>query len=108
MGAKAKAEPGRAVRLTTRECVTSVTRMFEGAHVVFSEVKDGPSWGAKHRRMDLLAVKKTWSPVTISGVEVKVGRATLYLLDTNLPENDYHFQGLTGHVYGGNTSIALP
>lgn len=33
---------------------------------------------------------------------VRVGRATIYLLDTNLSENDHHYQGLTAYVYGGN------
>ena len=38
---------------------------------------------------------------------VRVGRATLYLLDTNLPENDQHFQGLTSTVYGGNIDTRI-
>ncbi|HEX9614862.1 MAG TPA: alpha-glucan family phosphorylase, partial [Bacteroidota bacterium] len=42
---------------------------------------------------------QTWS--------LKVGRATLYLLDTNLPENDQHFQGLTANVYGGNIDTRI-
>lgn len=36
-----------------------------------------------------------------------VGRVTLYLLDTNLPENDQHFQGLTATVYGGNIDTRI-
>ncbi|MEK6650561.1 MAG: alpha-glucan family phosphorylase [Bacteroidota bacterium] len=39
--------------------------------------------------------------------QIRVGRATLYLLDTNLPENDMHFQGLTSHVYGGNIDTRI-
>ena len=31
--------------------------------------------------------------------QIRVGRATLYLHDTTLPENDMQFQGLTSHVY---------
>jgi glycogen phosphorylase len=38
---------------------------------------------------------------------VHVGRVTLYLLDTNLPENDTHFQGLTAAVYGGNIDTRI-
>lgn len=38
---------------------------------------------------------------------VHVGRVTLYLLDTNLPENDQHFQGLTFTVYGGNIDTRI-
>ncbi|HTP80265.1 MAG TPA: alpha-glucan family phosphorylase [Bacteroidota bacterium] len=39
--------------------------------------------------------------------EVRVGRVVLYLLDTNLPENDQLFQDLTGHVYGGNLDTRI-
>lgn len=39
--------------------------------------------------------------------KIQVGRAPLYLLDTNLPENDTHFQGLTAHVYGGNIDTRI-
>lgn len=39
--------------------------------------------------------------------KIQVGRATLYLLDTNLPENDLHFQTLTAHVYGGDIDTRI-
>jgi len=42
---------------------------------------------------------QTWS--------LKVGRATVYLVDTNLPENELHFQGLTANVYGGNIDTRI-
>lgn len=38
---------------------------------------------------------------------LRVGRVTVYLLDTNLPENDQHFQGLTAHVYGGDIDTRI-
>ncbi|RPI04518.1 MAG: alpha-glucan family phosphorylase [Ignavibacteriae bacterium] len=38
---------------------------------------------------------------------VHVGRVMLYLLDTNLPENDQHFQELTATVYGGNIDTRI-
>jgi glycogen phosphorylase len=38
---------------------------------------------------------------------VHIGRVLLYLLDTNLPENDQHFQGLTATVYGGNIDTRI-
>jgi len=38
---------------------------------------------------------------------IRVGRATLYLLDTGIPEDDFHFQGLTNHVYGGNVDTRI-
>jgi starch phosphorylase len=40
--------------------------------------------------------------VKIQGWEVPVGRASVYLLDTDLPENDQKFRDLTAHVYGGD------
>jgi len=39
--------------------------------------------------------------------KVTIGRATLYLLDTNLPENDQHYQGLTTRVYGGDIDTRI-
>ncbi|MEX0736526.1 MAG: alpha-glucan family phosphorylase [Bacteroidota bacterium] len=47
------------------------------------------------------------STVYIQAWRVRIGRAMLYLLDTNLPENDQHFQGLTGHVYGGDIDTRI-
>jgi starch phosphorylase len=38
---------------------------------------------------------------------VHIGRVILYLLDTNLPENDQHFQELTSTVYGGNVDTRI-
>ena len=35
---------------------------------------------------------------------VRVGRVQIYLLDTNLPENEQRFRDLTAHVYGGDQS----
>jgi starch phosphorylase len=33
---------------------------------------------------------------------VRIGRIHLYLMDSNVPENDAHFQTLTSYVYGGD------
>jgi glycogen phosphorylase len=40
--------------------------------------------------------------VKFQGWEVPVGRVSVYLLDTDLPENDQKFRDLTAHVYGGD------
>ena len=40
--------------------------------------------------------------VKFQGWEVPVGRVSVYLLDTDLPENDRKFRDLTAHVYGGD------
>jgi starch phosphorylase len=40
--------------------------------------------------------------VRCQGWALDVGRVTVYLLDTDLPENDQRFRNLTAHVYGGD------
>ena len=47
------------------------------------------------------------STVFFQAWRLRVGRATIYLLDTNLQENDRHFQGLTAHVYGGDVDTRI-
>jgi starch phosphorylase len=38
---------------------------------------------------------------------VRIGRIRLYLMDTNVPENDAHFQSLTSYVYGGDIDTRI-
>ena len=38
---------------------------------------------------------------------VNVGRVPIYLLDTNLPENEQHFRDLTNRVYGGDSTTRI-
>ena len=38
---------------------------------------------------------------------LRVGRTQIYLLDTDLPENDQHFRGLTSSVYGGDNDTRI-
>jgi starch phosphorylase len=38
---------------------------------------------------------------------VRIGRVTLYLFDTDVPENDQHFRSLTSTVYGGNIDTRI-
>ena len=40
--------------------------------------------------------------VLFQGWTVHVGRVQIFLLDTDLPENDQRFRDLTAHVYGGD------
>jgi starch phosphorylase len=47
------------------------------------------------------------STVYFQAWRLRVGRAEIYLLDTNLPENDQHFQGLTAYVYGGDIDTRI-
>jgi glycogen phosphorylase len=38
---------------------------------------------------------------------VNVGRVPIYLLDTNLPQNEQHFRDLTTRVYGGDSTTRI-
>jgi glycogen phosphorylase len=42
--------------------------------------------------------------ISMQAYKLLVGRAVLYLLDTNLPENDMHFREISSRVYGGDTT----
>jgi starch phosphorylase len=45
--------------------------------------------------------------VTFQAWRVNVGRVPVYLLDTNLPENEAHFRDLTLRVYGGDSTTRI-
>jgi starch phosphorylase len=45
--------------------------------------------------------------VSFQAWRVNVGRATVYLLDTNRPENEQHFRDLTLRVYGGDSTTRV-
>ena len=45
--------------------------------------------------------------VSFQAWRVNVGRVPVYLLDTNLPENDQHFRSLTARVYGGDSTTRI-
>ena len=45
--------------------------------------------------------------VAFQAWRVNVGRVPVYLLDTNLPENDEHFRNLTSRVYGGDSTTRI-
>ena len=47
------------------------------------------------------------STVYFQAWHVHVGRVELYLLDTNIPENDQHYQNLTANVYGGDIDTRI-
>ena len=46
-------------------------------------------------------------PVRVQAWAIQVGRIRLYLLDTDLPENDQRYRELTAHVYGGDNSTRI-
>ena len=45
--------------------------------------------------------------VAFQAWRVNVGRATVYLLDANRPENEQHFSELTQRVYGGDSTVRI-
>jgi starch phosphorylase len=45
--------------------------------------------------------------VAFQAWRVNIGRVPVYLLDTNLPENDEHFRSLTARVYGGDSTTRI-
>ncbi|MDH7515055.1 MAG: alpha-glucan family phosphorylase [Bacteroidota bacterium] len=47
------------------------------------------------------------NPVLVRGYRVNVGRTVIYLLDTNLPENDLHHREITARVYGGDLTTRI-
>src|SRR5208283_4683151 len=47
------------------------------------------------------------SVVHFQGWKVDVGRCSIYLLDTDVPENAEHFRGLTGLAYGGDMNTRI-
>src|SRR5215471_4948277 len=47
------------------------------------------------------------SQVAFQAWRVNVGRSTVYLLDTNRPENEQHFRDLTLRVYGGDSTTRI-
>ena len=45
--------------------------------------------------------------VSFQAWRANVGRATVYLLDANRPENEQHFRDLTQRVYGGDSTTRI-
>jgi glycogen phosphorylase len=53
------------------------------------------------------AVEIGHSLVHFHAYRLHVGRALIYLLDTNLPENDLHYREITSRVYGGDSTTRV-
>ncbi|TAL06899.1 MAG: alpha-glucan family phosphorylase, partial [Verrucomicrobia bacterium] len=54
-----------------------------------------------------VSVRIGTSTVHIQAWRVNVGRAPVYLLDCNMPENEQHFRDLTLRVYGGDSTTRI-
>ncbi len=53
------------------------------------------------------AVEIGYSIVKLRAWHVTVGRASIYLLDSNHPDNEEHFRELTARVYGGDITTRI-
>jgi hypothetical protein len=62
--------------------------LLESRHsrdVFVAECKDGPSQARSHRRLDAWVLRRTWSPITMIGYEIKESRAD-FLRDEKWPD----------------------
>jgi len=54
-----------------------------------------------------LSVEIAMNQVFFQAWRVNVGRVPVYLIDTNLPQNEQHFRDLTLRVYGGDSTTRI-
>ena len=55
----------------------------------------------------VLSTEIAMNQVYFQAWRVNVGRVPVYLLDTNLPQNEQHFRDLTLRVYGGDSTTRI-
>src|SRR6185295_8043364 len=55
----------------------------------------------------IVSVRIGMAAVRVQAWRVNVGRRTVYLLDSNLPENEQRFRDLTLRVYGGDSTTRI-
>jgi starch phosphorylase len=55
----------------------------------------------------IVTVQIGMSRVKVQAWRVNVGRVPVFLLDTNLPDNEQHFRDLTLRVYGGDSTTRI-
>ena len=53
------------------------------------------------------SVQIGFSKVNFVARRLRVGRSTILLLDTNLPENEERYRDITAHVYGGDSTTRI-
>ncbi len=74
-----------------------ILRLLKSRHsedVCVSECKNGPTQTKNHRRLDLWVFKRSWSPITMFGYEIKVSRSD-FLKDDKWPS----YLELCNHFY---------
>lgn len=52
----------------------AIKRKIKEDHLFVTEVKNGPTWGGEHRRLDAVTIKKSWVHPCITGYEIKISR----------------------------------
>jgi len=55
----------------------------------------------------VISVEMQHSQVNFQAWKLSVGCTTIYLLDTQLPQNEDHYRALTGRVYGGEMATRI-
>jgi starch phosphorylase len=65
-----------------------------------------PVMNADGKRL-VCSVETGMNSVDFQVWRVNVGRVPVYLLDTNLPQNEQHFRDLTTRVYGGDSTTRI-
>jgi glycogen phosphorylase len=55
----------------------------------------------------ILSVEIAHSQVKVQAWQLNVGSIVIYLLDTELPENEEHYRSITARVYGGDSTTRI-
>jgi glycogen phosphorylase len=61
----------------------------------------------KNGKPVMCEIRIGFSTVKFVARKLAVGRSTILLLDTNLPENEERYRDITAHVYGGDASTRI-
>jgi len=72
----------------------------------FSNMPVRPALGADGKPVRVTVLIKDL-PVEVQVWQIKVGRISLYMLDTNVAQNPPEFRGITGQLYGGDREMRL-
>lgn len=59
----------------TDQVIKKALKQKHYSDVFFTEVKNGPTWTARHFRLDAWAMKKSWRNSNMLGYEIKVSRS---------------------------------
>lgn len=72
---KLESELARMKHPVSAESLCAALARKHADDIFVSECKDGPTQTGTHRRLDAWVLKKTWSPITMIGYEIKVSRS---------------------------------